>query len=160
MNYWFLVIILGVSYLAQVGFSFFQLQDFSRTYGALRRRGKVAIGKRKNALSAGSIALFLINDDGTIQEARALSGLTVWARFKPLNGFNGIDIEQVTQGPLTRLPRGLRLAVLNARDNWLTVQLGHIPQDPPGPATRILARFRRMKGTFSRAPHASGVVRT
>lgn len=160
MSYWFLIVILGVSYLAQVGFSFFQLQDFARTYGALRRRGKVAIGKRKNALSAGSIALFLVDDEGIIQEARALSGLTVLARFKPVKGFDGVDIVRVTEGPLARLPRGLRLAVLNARDNWLTVQLGQIPEDPPGPLSRLLARFRRARGTISRAHHAPRVVRT
>ncbi|MFZ1411997.1 MAG: transcriptional regulator GutM [Micropruina sp.] len=160
MDFWFLLIILGVSYLAQVGFSFFQLQDFSRTYGVLRRQGKVAIGKRKNAFSAGSIALLLIDDEGTIREARALSGITVWARFKPIQGFDGVAIENVTQGPLAGLPRGLRQAMLNARDNWLTVQLGHIPEDPPGPLTRILARVRRMKGNLSRAHHAPRVVRT
>jgi len=160
MDYWFLIVVLGVSYLAQVGFSFFQLQDFSLTYGALRRRGKVAIGKRKNALSAGSIALFLIDDDGTIKEARSLSGLTVLARFKPLEGFDGVDIVKVTEGPLARLPRGLRLAVLNARDNWLAVQLGQIPEDPPGPLSRLLAGLRRTKGTISRARYAPSVVRT
>lgn len=159
VNYWFLIIILGVAYLAQVGFSFFQLQDFASTYGSLRRRGKVAIGKRKNALSAGSIALFLIDDDGTIKEARSLSGLTVLARFQPLTGFAGVDIVRVTEGPLARLPKGLRLAVLNARDNWLAVQLGQTPEDPPGPFTRLLARFRRARGTISRAPHAPRVVR-
>lgn len=160
MNFWFLIIVLGISYLAQVAFSIFQLQDFANTYGALRKHGKVAIGKRKNALSAGSIALFLINNDGTIRQAQALTGLTVWARFKPLHGFDGLDIAHVTAGPLERLPRGLRLAVLNARDNWITVQLGQTPEDPPGPLTRILARFRRIKHTVSRAPHAVGVVHT
>lgn len=160
MSYWFLIIVLGISYLAQVAFSFFQLQDFAKTYGALRRRGKVAIGKRKNALSAGSIALFLIDDDGIVREARSLSGLTVLARFKPLLGFEGLEMTKVPEGPLARLPRGLRLAVLNARDNWVTVQLGQIPEDPPGPLSRILSRARRMKDTISRAPHAPGVVRT
>lgn len=160
MNFWFLVIILGVSYLAQMGFSFFQLQDFARAYASLRKHGKVAIGKRKNALSAGSIAMFLIDDDGTIIQAKSLSGLSVLARFKPLAGFDGMDIAHVTEGPLARLPRGLRLAVLNARDNWITVQLGQTPEDPPGPLSRVLARFRRIKDTVSRAPHAVGVVRT
>lgn len=160
MSYWFLIIVLGVSYLAQVGFSVFQLRDFAKTYGALRRRGKVAIGKRKNALSAGSIVLFLIDDEGSIREARSLSGLTVLARFRPLDGFAGVDIVRVAEGPLARLPKGLRLAVLNARDNWLAVQCGEIPEDPPGPLSRLLARFRRARGTISRASHASRVVRT
>ena len=160
MDFWFLLFALGASYLAQVVFSFFQLRDFSRTYGSFRRRGKVAIGKRKNALSAGSIALFLVNDEGTIQDASSLSGLTVLARFKPLAGFNGLDIAQVTEGPLARLPRGLRLAVLNARDNWLTVQNGRTPQDPPGPLTRLSSRFSKKKATISPERHATSAART
>ena len=159
MNYWFLLIVLGVSYLAQVGFSFFQLRDFATTYGVLRRRGRVAIGKRKNALSAGSIAMFLIDDDGNIEEARVLSGLTVLARFKPLEGFAGLGLDTVPEGLLARLPRGLRLAVLNARDNWVTVQLGETPEDPPGPLSRLLTRFRRGRNAFSRAHQATTVAR-
>ena len=161
MNFWLLIVALAISYLAQVGLSFYQMKDFALTYGALRRRGKVAIGKRKAALSAGSIALFLLADDGTIVEARAMSGLTVLARFKPLEGYAGAHIRGVAEAP-NRLPRGLRLAVLNARDNWLAVQRGETPQDPPGPFTRLISRFRKAgKPRAHRAPrtvHTQGVA--
>ncbi|MFT4296095.1 MAG: transcriptional regulator GutM [Micropruina sp.] len=160
MNFWFLIVVLAATYLLQVGLSVFQMRDFATSYGALRRRGKIAIGKRKTAFSAGSIAMFLIDAEGTVTEATAISGLTVLARFKPLQGFDGMHISQVADGPIARLPRPLRLAILNARDNWLAVQRGETPQDPPGPLTRFLARFRRSQASAPRADRAPRAVHT
>lgn len=160
MNFWLLIVALAISYLAQVGLSFFQMKDFATNYGSLRRRGKVAIGKRKGAVSAGSIALFLIDGDGLVIEARAMSGLTVLARFKSLAGFDGIHIGQIADGPLSRLPRGLRNAVLNARDNWVAVQRGETPQDPPGPFTRLLARMRLLRASTTKARSTSSAAQT
>ena len=160
MNFWLLIVALAISYLAQVGLSFFQMMDFATSYGSLRRRGKGAIGKRKGALSAGSIALFLIDGDGIVTEARAMSGLTVLARFKPLAGFDGMHVGELADGPLARLPRGLRHAVLNARDNWRAVQRGETPQDPPGPLTRLLARLRLPQASTTKARRASRAVQT
>ena len=150
MNFWLLIVALAISYLAQVGLSFFQMKDFATSYGSLRRRGKVAIGKRKGALSAGSIALFLIDGDGIVTEARAMSGLTVLARFKPLAGFDGMHVGELADGPLARLPRGLRHAV----------QRGETPQDPPGPLTRLLARLRLPQASTTKARRASRAVQT
>ena len=93
-----------------------------------------------------------------------MSGLTILARFKPLRGFDGLHISEVEQGVTKRLPKALRLAVLNARDNWLTVQLGQVPEDPPGPLTRFIGRFRKNKKkaepVATRAPRQIHVVRT
>ncbi|MFT3861492.1 transcriptional regulator GutM [Micropruina sp.] len=160
MNFWFLIVALAATYLLQVGLSVFQMRDFATSYGSLRRRGKVAIGKRKTAFSAGSIAMFLIDADGIVAEAKAISGLTVLARFKPLAGFEGMHISQLGDGPLARLPRGLRLATLNARDNWLAVQRGETPQDPPGPLSRFLARFGKKQASKPRADRVSHAVHT
>ena len=160
MNFWLLIVVLAIGYLAQVGLSYAQMKDFATSYGSLRRRGKVAIGKSKAAFSAGSIALFLINTDGIVTEAKAMTGLTVLARFKPLAGFDGMHVSGLANGPLRRLPRGLRLAVLNARDNWLAVQRGETPQDPPGPLSRVLARLRLPNASTVKARRTSRAVHT
>ena len=165
MNFWFLLIVLGVAWVLQSVLSFLQVKDFTTHYGRLRRQGKVAIGTRKNALSAGAIAMFLIDDDGFISEAVGMSGLTIMARFKPLKGFEGLHISEVEEGSTKRHSKALRLAVLNARDNWFAVQLGQIPQDPPGPLTRLIGRFRKNKNkkaepVVPRAPRQIHVART
>ena len=41
MNFWLLIVALAISYLAQVGLSFFQMKDFATSYGSLRRRGNL-----------------------------------------------------------------------------------------------------------------------
>ncbi|RLP10042.1 transcriptional regulator GutM [Propionibacterium australiense] len=141
MNFWFLLTALGVAYLGQMYFSTVQMKDFSTSYAALRRRGKVAIGKRRNALSAGAIAMLLLDEDGTIVDARVMSGLTVLARFKPLAQITGQHIADLDPGSLRRCPKGLRLAVENAQSNWVTVQNGGVPAEPLSPLGRLLARL-------------------
>jgi len=164
MNFWFLLVVLGIAWAMQSVFSFLQVKDFSTNYARLRRQGKVAIGKRKSALSAGAITMLLVDDDGFIREAMGMSGLTILARFKPIPGFEGLHISEVEGGPMKRHSKALRIAVLTARDNWVTVQLGQIPQDPPGPLTRLIGRFRRNKKhaeqVVPRAPRQIHVVRT
>lgn len=145
MNFWFLLIVLGVAWTLQSMLSFVQLKDFSTVYARLRRQGKVAIGKRKNAFSAGAIAMFRIDEDGFIHEAQGMSGLTIMARFKVIPGYEGMHIAEAEEGPTKRLSKGLRLAILNARDNWIAVQLGYVPEDPPGPLSRLFGRLRKNK---------------
>lgn len=141
MNFWFLLIALGVAYLGQMYFAAQQMKDFAASYGALRRRGRVAIGKRKNALSAGAIAMLLLDDDGTVIDARAMSGLTVLARFRPLAEVRGTHIRDIDPAALRRSPKGLRLAVGNARNNWLTVENGGVPEEPLTPIGRLLTKL-------------------
>ncbi|MBE6476852.1 MAG: transcriptional regulator [Propionibacteriaceae bacterium] len=149
MNFWFLLIALGVAYLGQMYFATVQMKDFSTSYGALRRRGKVAIGKRKNALSAGAIAMLLLDEDGMIIDAKAMSGLTVLARFKPLSQVTGQHIADLDPASLRRCPKGLRLAVENAQSNWVTVQNGGVPEEPLTPLGRLL---KKLPGPRASAP--------
>lgn len=149
MNFWFLLIALGAAYLGQMYFATVQMKDFSTSYGALRRRGKVAIGKRKNALSAGAIAMLLLDEDGTIIDAKAMSGLTVLARFKPLSQVTGQHIADLDPASLRRCPKGLRLAVENAQSNWVTVQNGGVPAEPLTPLGRLL---KKLPGPRASAP--------
>ncbi|WP_316670681.1 transcriptional regulator GutM [uncultured Propionibacterium sp.] len=141
MNLWFLLIALGVAHLGQMYFARMQMRNFSASYGALRRRGKVAIGKRKNALSAGAIVMLLLDEDGIVVEATAMSGLTVLARFRPLAGVTGRRIRDLDPASLRGCPKGLRLAVENARSNWITVRDGGVPEEPLSPLGRLLARL-------------------
>lgn len=147
MNCWFVLTALGAACLAQMHLAAVQMKDFSSSYGALRRRGRVAIGKRKNAFSAGAIAMLLLDGDGTVIDARAMSGLTVMARFKPLDGVTGRRIDDFDPAALRRCPRGLRLAVANAQENWATARNGGVPEDPPGPLGRLLERLPGRAGT-------------
>lgn len=140
--FWIFLFAFGIAYILQVILGSLQLKNFAKHYAQLRRQGKVAIGKRKNALSAGAIVMFLLDENGVIKESRGMSGLTVLARFKKLKGLDGLHICDLARENLRLLPKGLRLAVFNARDNYLLVQEGKTPTEPAGPWTRVAEKMQ------------------
>ncbi len=54
--FWTVLIVVIIIYSANTALAMRQMKRFSTSYSSLRRRGKVAIGKQKNALTSGSIA--------------------------------------------------------------------------------------------------------
>lgn len=155
MNFWFIAGVLAIAYVVQLFLGYHQLQNFQKNYASLRRRGKVAIGKRKNSLSAGAIALFLVDENGQIVEGRSLSGTTVLCRFRPLTAFDRKDIGEISAKDDKQFSPGLRRAIDNARDNWLTVQRGGTPPEPPTPLDRLVLGIKRLT---SRKSYVQGVT--
>ena len=66
------IIVIGISFLLQGLMSFMQMKNFSDEFIKLRRKGKVACGRKSGGLRAGAIVMFGIDDDGIITEARKL----------------------------------------------------------------------------------------
>lgn len=52
------------AYLLQVVLGMKQIKHFNQTYQELRRKGKVAIGRRAGKVKAGTIVLFAVNKKG------------------------------------------------------------------------------------------------
>lgn len=138
--FWTILAAVVIVYAANTVFSIRQMKDFSSSYSSLRRRGKVAIGKQKNALTSGAIVMFLLDSNGRIIEGKRLTGITVWSRFKSIHQFDGQPMADVDPSTL-RAARSLRRAVANARDNYLTVQTGGIPVEPPEPLMKVINRI-------------------
>ena len=69
MNFWFLLICFGVAFLAQYALGMIQMKSFTKNFGQLRKKGKVAIGKKKGAFKAGSIVMFAVDDNGIILDS-------------------------------------------------------------------------------------------
>lgn len=147
--FWTILTAIVIVYAANTVFSIRQMKDFSSAYSSLRKRGKVAIGKQKNALTSGAIVMFLLGSDGRIVEGRRLTGITVWSRFKGLHEFDGQPVADVEPSTL-RGARSLRRAVANARDNYLTVQAGGVPVEPPDPLMKIINRLDGKVGLLRR----------
>ena len=79
-----LIIVVGIAFLLQGFFSFLQMRHLSNEFIRLRRKGKVAFGRKSGGFRAGAVVMFRIDDDGIIQEGRMLSGLTAFAKVRPL----------------------------------------------------------------------------
>ena len=98
--FWTVLIAFAVVYLTQTFLALRQSKNFAATFTSLRRRGRVALGKKQGLLSAGALVLFLLDDDGRIVEGHKLSGVTVLSRFRVFDAFgNEIFSEEI--GPVS-----------------------------------------------------------
>lgn len=141
--FWPLMIAFAVFYALQTVLALRQATNYSRHYGQMRRRGRVAIGKQKNLVVSGAIVMFLLDEDDVVVEGTRLSGVTVFSRFKPFERFTGEHMGAVDGRAASDLPSSLRKAVDNARDNFLLVSEGRVPVEPPGPITKLFGRTGR-----------------
>lgn len=130
------VLLLGAMFLLQGVLSVIQMRHFSKEFIKLRRRGKVACGRKSGGFHAGAIVMFLIDGDGIIQEGKKLMGVTCFARVTDLPGFEGRYVGGLTQADLPRYGKNLRKAVLDASDTYNKFMAGEVIPEPPSPFQR------------------------
>lgn len=139
MNLIPLMILFLVAFLVQYLLTFVQMKDFNRHYGTLRKMGRVAIGKVKGVLRAGAIVMFAIDEQGVILDGRSMQGVTVFARCKKLNGFEGKDVGLLTEQDCKelRLSKSLTRGVLEASSNYNILMSGGEIPIPPSPLEKL-----------------------
>ena len=113
-----------------------QISHFNQEFIKLRKRGKVACGRQSGGFHAGAIVMFLIDENGVIQEGKQLTGVTSFARVKPLPGFEGKFVGGLTEADLPRHGKNLRKAILDAKDTYNKVMNGELVPDKPSPFQR------------------------
>ena len=121
MIFWTVLVSLGIAYVLQFLLTMIQMKDFNLNFRDLRKMGRVAIGKKKGGFVAGSIVMFAIDDEGIILKGMYLSGVTVLARFKEINDFNGVDITTITEDQVKPYSKQVQKAILDASSNYITI---------------------------------------
>ncbi|MDO5328883.1 MAG: transcriptional regulator GutM [Coriobacteriia bacterium] len=124
-------IVLGIAFLLQTAFSMLQMKHFSHEFVKLKKKGRVAVGRKNGAFFAGAIVMFQIDGDGIIQQAKYMEGVTVLARFKDLPGFEGKDISKLTEKDGPEKHRNLKKAIADAANNYNTYEGGGVIENPP-----------------------------
>lgn len=137
MNFWFLIICFGIAFILQYILTFAQMKSFTAYYSKLRKRGRVAIGKVKGGFRAGCIAMFAIDQNGIILEGGYMQGITVLARVKKLNGFEGKDVGRLTEADCKNLAKPLTKSVLEASSNYNVIMGGGEVAEPQSPLQRL-----------------------
>lgn len=132
-----LALLLGAMFLLQGILSVIQMRHFSKEFVKLRRRGKVACGRKSGGFHAGAIVMFLIDEDGIIQEGKKLMGVTVLARVTNLPGFEGKFVGGLTQADLPKYGKNLRKAILDASNTYNKFMAGEVIPEPPSPFQRV-----------------------
>lgn len=56
-----------------------QIKNFNINYIEMRKKGKVAIGRKRGYIQVGIIVMLLIDNDGIIVDCRKMQGVTVFA---------------------------------------------------------------------------------
>jgi DNA-binding transcriptional regulator of glucitol operon len=113
-----LIIVIATAWIAQAGFCYFQMKNFNKEFIRLRRKGKVAIGKKKGKISAGTIVLICIDDNLEIVEAKIMSGVTVFAKLRPLKEIEHQNILHIDDKIINKMNSKKMKAVKNAVENY------------------------------------------
>lgn len=118
-------IIVILAYVVQIILGMKQLKHFNKVYAELRKKGRVAIGRRSGKIKSGTIVMFAI-DEGLVLDARKMQGVTVAAHFKQMPNFIGQDIHYFdTYNPLVRNENKLvQIAIEDARELFLRMEAG------------------------------------
>ncbi|MSS46480.1 transcriptional regulator [Cutibacterium sp. WCA-380-WT-3A] len=152
--FWPVLATVAIIYVCNATLAIRQMRNFSTTYILLRKHGKVAIGKQKNALSRGAIVMFLLDDSDRVVAGRRMNGITVLARFRDFPAFDGLPVKEIDPEAV-RTDRGTQRAIANARDNFLTVQAGDVPVEPPTPLMKVVNRVDAKVGHSRKRPAAT-----
>lgn len=122
-----LIILAALAWVLQLIFGLWQMRRFTRHVKALRTEGRVAIGKARGRFTAGAIVLLVLDETDTIQRGEVMTGVTVFARFRPFNELNRKNLRVLTEADVSTLPKRLRLAALSAQEelrSYETSKLG------------------------------------
>ncbi|GAA5364859.1 transcriptional regulator GutM [Streptococcus uberis] len=119
-------IIVILAYVVQIILGMKQLKHFNKVYAELRKKGRVAIGRRSGKIKSGTIVMFAIDKEGLVLDARKMQGVTVAAHFKKMPNFIGQDIHYFdTYNPLVRNENKLvQIAIEDARELFLRMEAG------------------------------------
>ena len=121
-----------LAYILQIIFGLKQLKHFNTTYSELRKKGRVAIGRRSGKIKAGTIVMFAVDRKGMILDAKRMQGVTVVARFKSMPSYIGQDIHYLdTYNPVVKKENKLlQIAIEDARELFLRIEAGNYKDVP------------------------------
>lgn len=155
------VIILGLvivlAYIIQIFLGLKQIKHFNRVYADLRKKGRVAIGRRSGKLKSGTIVMFAIDKKGTVLAAKKMQGVTIAAHFKDMPDYVGQDIHYFDKyNPTVRKENKLmQIAIKDAREVFLRSEAGtykDVPKAAPlvDLTTQIKLLPQRLKLQFKK----------
>lgn len=138
-----LVLVLAVAFGLQLVLSTLQMKNFNKAYIEMRRKGKVAIGRKSGGFHAGAIVMFRIDEDGIIQEGRKIEGTTCFARVRSFPGYEGRPVADLTEADGPKHHRNLCKAIADAALTYRKFVNGEEIPDKPSPLRRTGRLFRR-----------------
>lgn len=109
-----LILVMVVAWVLQIALTILQSRHFSRTVKEMSNQssGYLGVGVAKQKLGVGTVIILISDLSGKIIQAKEMTGVTVFSRFKPVCEFVGNQIETYEQIPKDRnRNKAIRLAV-------------------------------------------------
>lgn len=113
-----IVIVIGLAWLLQTALGFLQFKNFNKNFKELRQKGRVVIGKNRGRVKMGSVILIAIDDNCSILESRIMKGITILARFKPMEILNNQNLHSINPNILQDLDKQTALAIQDGIKNY------------------------------------------
>lgn len=150
MFYFTLMIFIGGAFLLQIFLGYFQIKHFSNVFVEMRRKGKVAIGRKKGHFKSGTIVFFTVEPDGNIVDARKMQGVTILARFHEMNEFLHENIQRLPDMKIKRCNKLLQKAIADSVHNYTVVANGGVIKESPrtpvaGASLMIKSLFQKVR---------------
>jgi glucitol operon activator protein len=108
------ILLMVVVWVLQIVLTILQSKHFSRTVKEMSNQssGYLGVGVAKQKLGVGTVIILISDLSGKIVQAKEMTGVTVFSRFKPVSEFVGNQIEAFEQIPKDRnRNKAIRLAV-------------------------------------------------
>ena len=115
---WKTIFLICAAWIMQAAFGYMQLKNFNSHFAALRRQGKVVIGRCKGKISQGVVLLILIDKNCNIVKAERMKGTTVLAKMKPLDILNGENLLSIKEDIYKKVDKITAKAINDAVKNY------------------------------------------
>ncbi|RBW68505.1 transcriptional regulator GutM [Bacillus taeanensis] len=121
---WYVIILIGFSWLLQSILGFLQIKHFNKKYAEMRKLGRVAIGRKTARFRAGTVVMFAIDRKNTILKAGKMQGVTVFSRVRNLKGFEGKKLLTLDEDDFKNVNKLTRLAIKDALNSYNIISKG------------------------------------
>ncbi len=131
----FIIVALAVIWSAQSYLVYRQGKAFMRRIHVLRQEGRVAIGVGYNRIHVRTFVVVVADRQDRIVRVERLSGLTIFARVRPVDRFAGLRLQEVVDVATSqKASRQFTTALKQAVDALLTDDAGESPDSPASTA--------------------------
>ena len=126
-----LLLVIAAMWASQLALAYLQAKKFQADLRSLRQYGTVAIGMGGRRYRGGRAFVALAADEnGMIVTGLVLRGLTVFAKSKPLNTYNGFSLTdiisgtRVVEGEPKKVQEAAQMAAQHIQDHLTRVEQG------------------------------------
>ena len=106
--------LLGLAWILQLFLSIGQMRRFYRRVGELKRVGRTAIGVGGGTYRGRAYAVVVADPRGHVLTVEIMSGISVFARLRPLPELQGWNLQALCQSPPESLNKKQRAALCQA----------------------------------------------